>query len=297
MSAIQPNVIRWRDDSLIEVNSSLQSINHIPRKMDGLDEDYIMYPNLVSFERDLKLLQSQIPSYSVSIHTLQLQRHIMIPTPAKPTNIPTLEADHEDSHKKKSKRKRSIHDQGLAEEKATGQDQSHAGNGNDIETLRNGSFGSGGLGIGFLSQYPLQMMDGFSVDVSNGEEYQRKGNDNAIDVVSAAERKHKRMIKNRESAARSRARKQTADLVDSDVSRNGAKALVKYRIFSLPLVDCDHCSRFPSTAYTSQLEIEVAELKEENACLKKRRKVLEGISDAEPALPEEVPQKAHSAAF
>ncbi|CAL9044426.1 unnamed protein product [Musa banksii] len=58
------------------------------------------------------------------------------------------------------------------------------------------------------------------------------------------DRKHKRLIKNRESAARSRARKQA------------------YPSFS-------------STAYTIQLELEVAHLKEENAKLKRQNEELQ----------------------
>ncbi|CAD5170542.1 unnamed protein product [Musa acuminata subsp. malaccensis] len=57
------------------------------------------------------------------------------------------------------------------------------------------------------------------------------------------DRKHKRLIKNRESAARSRARKQA------------------------------HPS-FSSTAYTIQLELEVSHLKEENAKLKRQNEEL-----------------------
>ncbi|KOM28102.1 hypothetical protein LR48_Vigan499s004600 [Vigna angularis] len=62
------------------------------------------------------------------------------------------------------------------------------------------------------------------------------------------DRRNKRMIKNRESAARSRARKQE-----------------KFSFtFSLSLI-------FP-TAYTNELEVEVEQLKEENARLKRQQK-------------------------
>ncbi|XP_058112792.1 uncharacterized protein LOC131255891 isoform X2 [Magnolia sinica] len=190
----------------------------------SLRTTHIMYPTFASFEQDPKPLQFRIPPYNISLHTLQFQHQIMIPNPVKPVNYLAAEANCEDSNGRKCERQDSDQNEDFAAEDGPEQYGLHGGDEDGIENM----------GIGFVSQYPQQMMDGFGVDVSSGGEYRKEGSENAMGAVTAAERRHRRMIKNRESAARSRARKQ---------------------------------------AYTSQLEIEVGELKMENALLKKRRKV------------------------
>ncbi|CAK7334179.1 unnamed protein product [Dovyalis caffra] len=68
--------------------------------------------------------------------------------------------------------------------------------------------------------------------------------------ISSGDRRHKRMIKNRESAARSRARKQESPSLFEDSL-----------VFMLCVLQ----------AYTNELELEVAHLSEENARLKKQQ--------------------------
>ncbi|CAJ1930504.1 unnamed protein product [Sphenostylis stenocarpa] len=70
------------------------------------------------------------------------------------------------------------------------------------------------------------------------------------------DRRNKRMIKNRESAARSRARKQ--------------ENLASF-----------FCSLIFPTAYTNELEVEVEQLKEENARLKRQQKQLSDVAASE----------------
>ncbi|KAH0867288.1 hypothetical protein HID58_074310 [Brassica napus] len=77
---------------------------------------------------------------------------------------------------------------------------------------------------------------------------------------SRGDRRHKRMIKNRESAARSRARKQ--------------ECLSPY--FSPPyqLKETETESSVESTAYTNELELAISHLQKENARLKRQEEQL-----------------------
>ncbi|KAF7129922.1 hypothetical protein RHSIM_Rhsim10G0207400 [Rhododendron simsii] len=76
------------------------------------------------------------------------------------------------------------------------------------------------------------------------------------------ERRHKRMIKNRESAARSRARKQACfvSLLIIHISQEGGRQS-KGRV----------AGNYGCYAYTNELELEVANLMEENARLRRQQ--------------------------
>ncbi|KAJ4842429.1 hypothetical protein Tsubulata_027295, partial [Turnera subulata] len=78
------------------------------------------------------------------------------------------------------------------------------------------------------------------------------------DDNSSGDRRHKRMIKNRESAARSRARKQ----------ENLSRSLFKRKIYYF------YSHFVTSSAYTNELELEVRHLTEENARLRRQHKEL-----------------------
>ncbi|OVA08282.1 Basic-leucine zipper domain [Macleaya cordata] len=85
------------------------------------------------------------------------------------------------------------------------------GIGNVLEPMRSGGgFGVGTSGLGFYNQYyPYQVLGtGFKVGTANEPNNNLQSQlvpENFIDSV--VERRHRRMIKNRESAARSRARR------------------------------------------------------------------------------------------
>eukprot|EP01018_Ginkgo_biloba_P026165 Gb_11735 [translate_table: standard] len=113
-----------------------------------------------------------------------------------------------------------------------------------------------GLGSGSVVNNSVSLSSPMMGTSSNSPFYGKKrGSENMIDKTM--QRRQKRMIKNRESAARSRARKQ---------------------------------------AYTNELENEVTELKEENARLK-RQKFLEKLLPAVPHQPKRVLRRASSAPF
>lgn len=78
---------------------------------------------------------------------------------------------------------------------------------------------------------------------------------------NSGDRRHKRMIKNRESAARSRARKQVCTSVfpGSWISIKRDVNIEKLSLY------------FLLQAYTNELELEVAHLMEENARLKRQQ--------------------------
>lgn len=88
-------------------------------------------------------------------------------------------------------------------------------------------------------------------------------------VEKTVERRQKRMIKNRESAARSRARKQVRNNFCSCKSVVVVISLVKSCSFSFAL--CVPTLDIDEQAYTHELEIKVSRLEEENERLKREK--------------------------
>ncbi|XP_010245047.1 PREDICTED: ABSCISIC ACID-INSENSITIVE 5-like protein 5 [Nelumbo nucifera] len=121
------------------------------------------------------------------------------------------------------------------------------GNGIELERRRNSSLGVEQGGFGFLP-HPLygsyEVINGFNVGKLKGVGRQKEFGENSGDNDAAVGRRYRRMIKNRESAARSRARKQ---------------------------------------AYNAQLQLEIHELKKENGRMKcllewmKREQIRKGL--------------------
>lgn len=96
----------------------------------------------------------------------------------------------------------------------------------------------------------------------------KRGPDGPVEKV--VERRQRRMIKNRESAARSRARKQVTKIL--------THSLLKYFPFHTPLLHSLFNTRASLSthtsllqAYTVELEAEVSQLKEENMRLRKQQ--------------------------
>ncbi|XP_057784218.1 bZIP transcription factor 27-like isoform X1 [Salvia miltiorrhiza] len=89
---------------------------------------------------------------------------------------------------------------------------------------------------------------------------------------TSGDRRHKRMIKNRESAARSRARKQESlSLSLSSPNTTYFQLLVKNLILHPFRYKKFNLARNHLQAYTNELELEVAHLLEENARLRKQQ--------------------------
>ncbi|XP_068638608.1 ABSCISIC ACID-INSENSITIVE 5-like protein 3 [Aristolochia californica] len=189
-------------------------------------------------EEDPKPFPFRTPSYNFniqSVQSLQVQSQMVIPNPVK-SGSSTIEqwADSCNVNGEINGMTDTGAGNGTGEfimenvSVATAQYQFQSGVGNLIETSRMVNI-SGNLGIRAVPQYPLPGTEG-SGGASSSSYRQKQRFGEVVSTHSA--KKYKRMIKNRESAARSRARKQ---------------------------------------AYTNQLEIEVKELRQENEKLKKGR--------------------------
>ncbi|KAI8549921.1 hypothetical protein RHMOL_Rhmol06G0062700 [Rhododendron molle] len=158
-------------------------------------------------------------------------------------------------------------------------------NGNLVQggVLQGGGMGMIGLGAGAVTVAagsPAVHSDGYGKSngdtssvspipyVFNGGLRGRKGG--AVEKV--VERRQRRMIKNRESAARSRARKQVNFVVysfNSPVSVSTSS--IGILSLSISIVCCNGSLLDFCQAYTTELEAEVAKLKEENEELRKRQ--------------------------
>ncbi|KAJ8620164.1 hypothetical protein MRB53_028693 [Persea americana] len=191
-----------------------------------------MYPTSASFEAEPKPSQFQ----NFPFQTVQFQNQMLVTNnPMRPQSYPTAEviSTWQNSNGNGVKRiKCDLQNEGSNKASVVEDEQCE------------GSTGVGNMEMGFVSQFPLQLLDGFGMEMANGGENQGQESEDAIGVTTPAEKRFRRMIKNRESAARSRARKQ---------------------------------------AYTTQLELEVQQLKMENARLKKIKKVLDDIAAADHA--------------
>ncbi|XP_058068202.1 bZIP transcription factor 23-like [Magnolia sinica] len=228
-----------------------------------------MFPTFHSFEEYKKTIQLSISPYSFSLHSLHLQNQMVItnhvvehPMSSVPLAGPTTTTSWENpiGTDRDNAMRFDLQNAGSRTRAlAAGQQYQFHGSGNAAENV-SGSFGGGNGGFGLVPQHAFQPLDGFDGGVckEGGRNQQKQRSENGVDAVTSAEKKRNRMIKNRASAARSRARKQ---------------------------------------AYTTQLEIEVAQLQKENELLRKRKKVFKDAELGELTKSRKMAPKTLSAAF
>ncbi|KAJ8630343.1 hypothetical protein MRB53_023666 [Persea americana] len=136
--------------------------------------------------------------------------------------------------------------------------------------------GGGNNAMGLVPQYPLQMSSDIVVGAGEIEHMEERRNKEK--TLIEAEKKLKRKIKNRESAARSRERKKAyttqleIDFEELKAENAMLKKLLKARCRSLRFEEMPFSSK--EVACTKQLELEKKELQMKNTRLKKMVKVL-----------------------
>ncbi|KAF8414289.1 hypothetical protein HHK36_002291 [Tetracentron sinense] len=208
-----------------------------------------MFPLYPTYEDETKPLQFCMPPLGMGLQGVtQFQTPILVQNLIKPANYPLGEAlaDFENyneiqSNGMRTKRQTSIDETQFFVGDGSGSNQFQLNViGSVTEPVRTAGLGVGNRGVCFFPNYQYQLVNGFTVGCADEVSTQRQVGENLMDA--AAERRRRRMIKNRESAARSRARRQ---------------------------------------AYNAQLLLEIKKLKKENEVVRKVLQILLSITRME----------------